>query len=485
MNAADWIEKRSGLALRPWQRAVCEAMFPPDGAPSRWETFVISTVKKTGKSTLAAWLTLYAALHFPSPETAYMLGNDLSQAEENCFDLVAKAVKMAGLTVSGAATVVSDQIEFDTGTRIIALPSDYAGAAGARFGITSWTELWAFRHESHIRLYEELTPIPNRRSLRIIDSSAGFSGDAPVLEPIWNRAISGERVSDNLPIFNDGRLWAFIDQGEEAQRRGWLGDPAEMAGYYDEQRRSLRPGTFERLHLNRWASGEEAFVTAPQWDATMVEESPPLEVTEPLYVGLDAATKRDCAAVVAVARDGERLRLVRHRIWTPRQGQPVDLEAIEDYVIELAGRFKIALVLFDPYQFARSATTLRGHVRVEEFPQTSGNLTAAGQALYDAISERRLVAYRDPELRKHVLNAVAVESGRGWRLAKEKASRKIDAAVALSFAVLAATTAPREIPVITFEREESAEDREWRRFMDEAKTPGWESFTGDLMNKPL
>jgi phage terminase large subunit-like protein len=46
--------------------------------------------------------------------------------------------------------------------------------------------------------------------------------------------------------------------------------------------------------------------------------------------------------------------------------------------------------------------------------------------------------YNAPDLREHVLNAVSVETPRGIRLSKQKTSRKIDGAVALSFAVLAA-----------------------------------------------
>jgi hypothetical protein len=41
-------------------------------------------------------------------------------------------------------------------------------------------------------------------------------------------------------------------------------------------------------------------------------------------------------------------------------------------------------------------------------------------------------------LREHELNAVSIETARGFRLAKQKTSRKIDAAIALSFACLAA-----------------------------------------------
>jgi phage terminase large subunit-like protein len=46
--------------------------------------------------------------------------------------------------------------------------------------------------------------------------------------------------------------------------------------------------------------------------------------------------------------------------------------------------------------------------------------------------------YNAPDLRTHVLNAVSIETPRGIRRSKQKTSNKIDGAVALSFAVLAA-----------------------------------------------
>ena len=105
-----------------------------------------------------------------------------------------------GLAERGAALLAKGEIVFpETGTRIVALPADFAGAAGAIFGVSSWTELWAFRYEGHVRLWEELTPIPNRRSLRIVDSYAGFAGDSPILEPIRQRALAGERLAEELP----------------------------------------------------------------------------------------------------------------------------------------------------------------------------------------------------------------------------------------------------------------------------------------------
>jgi phage terminase large subunit-like protein len=87
VNVCDWAERNwvvpeTGLLIRlvGWQRAVLLAMFPEDGSPSPWETFLISTTKKAGKTTLNAIATLYAALTFPAPETVYVVANDEAQA---------------------------------------------------------------------------------------------------------------------------------------------------------------------------------------------------------------------------------------------------------------------------------------------------------------------------------------------------------------------------------------------------------------------
>jgi hypothetical protein len=46
--------------------------------------------------------------------------------------------------------------------------------------------------------------------------------------------------------------------------------------------------------------------------------------------------------------------------------------------------------------------------------------------------------YPADDLRQQALSRVAVENPRGWRIAKEKTSKKIDAIVALAMAVLSA-----------------------------------------------
>jgi hypothetical protein len=55
------------------------------------------------------------------------------------------------------------------------------------------------------------------------------------------------------------------------------------------------------------------------------------------------------------------------------------------------------------------------------------------------------VLYPSDELRQQALSTVAIENPRGWRIAKEKASRKIDAIVVLAMACCAAMAHRGEI----------------------------------------
>jgi phage terminase large subunit-like protein len=69
-----------------------------------------------------------------------------------------------------------------------------------------------------------------------------------------------------------------------------------------------------------------------------------------------------------------------------------------------------------------------------------------GQGLYELLRGVNLRLYPSDELRAQPLNVVAVESSRGYRLAKEKATKKIDAMVALSMACVEALNAPKYVP---------------------------------------
>jgi len=213
--------------------------------------------------------------------------------------------------------------------------------------------------------------------------------------------------------------------------------------YYESQRRILRPNQFARLHRNEWVSSENAFIDPATYDQCVEHYGRP-DLSGSLFVGVDASVRRDSTACVCVKYDAhtDRLVLADHKIWKPTPEQPINLElSVEFYLRRIYSepRARVEKILVDPYQMARSVQTLiAAGLPVEEYNQTQNNLTEATEALYSAFINRNLRIYNAPDLREHVLNAVSVETPRGIRLSKQKTSAKIDGAVALSFAVLAA-----------------------------------------------
>lgn len=87
-NVVEWVESnwivpetKKLVVLRDWQKAALTAMFPADGSPSPWETFLISTVKKGGKTETDAMGTAFGTLSTPN-ETALVIANDELQARD-------------------------------------------------------------------------------------------------------------------------------------------------------------------------------------------------------------------------------------------------------------------------------------------------------------------------------------------------------------------------------------------------------------------
>ena len=164
----------------------------------------------------------------------------------------------------------------------------------------------------------------------------------------------------------------------------------------------------------------------------------------PIYVGVDASTKRDSTALVAVTFDKktQMVRLVQHRVFTPAPGDPDQLRGIRSRPPSSIGaqRFVLRQVLVRSVPDGRrvSQRLAKAHVPIEEYPQTVPNLTAATSNLFDLIQSRSIALYPDAAMRLAVSRAIIVESSRGWRLDKLKQQHKIDVVVALSMACLAA-----------------------------------------------
>jgi len=339
------------------------------------------------------------------------------------------------------------ELEFTlTGSRLVALAADATGNSGANFLTSSSTEVWGVLYEAGIRAYEEMTPPPGRSyglpALRICDSYAGFISESDTWHGLVDRGLRGDRLPGDWAVWKNAGLILFHMMGEEARQRCYRGTPEEAAAYYTEQAASLRPATFTRMHSNERTTGEGAFLPPGAWDACY-SDLVKAGTDHVLVLGADASTTRDTTSLIGCYnnRETDTVDVELVRIWKPqksdlRGGKPtVDLdETIGAEVLRLKKAGVVQAVYADPYQLHTLILTWqKAGINVAEVAQNAGRIEA-DQSLYDAVISRTIRHYGDPSLNEHLRNATALETPRGFRLAKEKMSRKIDAAVALSMA---------------------------------------------------
>jgi len=447
-NLVEWaeatviLEDGKPIRLESHQKRILNRAFEFDTEGKlRYSTIVYSCPKKSGKTTVGAIVALWMAYEVEPKGEVICCANDEEQSVGRTFKMARQMIERSPVLMDRIKQITRTEITLKDGGIIKAVPSDFAGEAGANPTCTIWTELWGYTSERSRRLFEELTPVPTRRnSIRFIETYAGHQGESELLESIYKRAMAGKRIWKTSPCYEAGTMFAYWDH---EPRMPW-----QTPEYYEQQKEDLRPLAYLRLHENRWVSSESAFINMNDWESCVDPNHGPILARGPrnlhITVGVDASIKHDSTAVVAVTKYGDEIVLVQHSKWQPSKREPMDLErTVEAQIRELAKIFHSIRVFYDPFQFHRSATTLRrAGIKMIEFPQTQDRLTQASQNLYELIKWRRLKVYPDADLTEHIKNAVAKETARGFRIVKEKASKKIDLAIALAMASLMAHKSP-------------------------------------------
>ncbi len=186
-----------------------------------------------------------------------------------------------------------------------------------------------------------------------------------------------------------------------------------------------------QFHAGMWGVGSARWLPAGAWQACRgVYDVAP---DEPLVLGVDVGGSRSATAVVGCVGDAEGVRVALVEVW---QGTDAVLRATA-YIEELiaAGR-PFREIVFDPMRFSSEALRIeRDHgVQLTEWPQSESRMTICSENLHRLIVEGRLRHPGVAELDRHVANAVAKPTPRGWRLTKTAEEAQIDAVIALAMA---------------------------------------------------
>lgn len=441
----DWIESQffipelmGPIVLHPYQRAVLrEAYRKDESGKFIYSVVVYSDLKKSAKSSIAASVILERArsLQYGSLK---VVANDLKQAESRVAFYARRAMELNPKEFSQWKVKPSGYtIKTPNHTVIEAIPVDPKGEAGANDDFICFSELWAANQTAAQRMWTEMTLSPTKYgySQRWVETYAGFSGESPLLEQLYEIGVKQGRLLDvgieGLELYaNDTARLLCLWNTEP--RLPWQTDD-----YYAQESAVLTPGEFARVHRNQWATSEATFIPPEWWDACE-GEIPDFDPSEPVVVGMDAGVSSDTFALVGVSRRGDTTFKRFCRVWRPPKQGKIDFDEIDNFIRnELVKNYNVVQIAYDPHQLHDMATRLRKDsvTWMYEFKQANPRLVA-DKALYDAIRDRKIIHDGDPQLTEHVKNANAKSEGDidKLRIVKRAEHLKIDACVALSMA---------------------------------------------------
>lgn len=480
-NVSDWAEKNFYIptdqgkprliSLLPHQKIILDLFFNPKVATSlgcgpNFQTLVYSTIKKSGKTAIAAVVARWITETWGSHSEVFSLANDLEQARGRIYQAAITSIELTpGYTrqakgIPNRWRVIERQAtHLPSHSTLKAVSADYKGEAGSNPVATLWSELWGYESESAVRLWEELTPVPTRpRSIRYVETYAGYEGESAILNELEDRIkkdsssvrLTRHQLNDllgcdwpfpdiDLPFYYHPptRTFAYWDTGLPARRMPW-----QTPEYYTAQEGELRPSAYRRLHLNERVSNAETFIQKEWWERLVREDITSPSPNTPIVVAADASVTGDCTALVAVSRDPTAPDQVVQRlcrVWQPSPGHPLDYsQTIEPTLREWCDKYNVVQIAYDAYQLHDLMSRLRndGIAWTRAFSQNAER-SIADKALFDLIRDARIHHTGDPTLADHLHNCGAkVPAGDNsrLRLVKKAAKSKIDAAVALSMA---------------------------------------------------
>lgn len=284
-------ETRAPLSLQPHQYRILNYMFTPDRSGRlRFNTLVWSCPKKSGKTEIGgavmyAWARTYGG-------DIYSIANDLSQAAERGFTRVSASLGVlkgddparfeAEVHPDFHKTVnKNDEVIFNNGARIMAIPCDPYGEAGGMQTLTLWDELWGYRSEAGYKMWTEMQPLPPgvggiEESIRFIVTYAGWYGESELLWQLYDDVVQpdenghpqGETPPSlkDLPVYVKGGACVYWDH---AARMPWH-TPAFLEQAKSDPVLKGKHSEYLRIWENRWTTGLDAFIEMDRYDQAVV-----------------------------------------------------------------------------------------------------------------------------------------------------------------------------------------------------------------------
>lgn len=457
----------------PYQRRFLREWTRHDARGERIYTVsVLGIPKGNGKTPLAAVLGTLAVVENVDAPEVYVVAGAKDQAEI-CHDFASVNIQdgalAAWLEVAGSSIVCA---EHDGEFEVLSSAGDLGhGTIPTLFIVDEW---WLFMHRQQREAYnagaKALHKRPGVAALLAI-TTAGYD-----LTSQLGETFQAAMDHPLLEVREKGRGPLYVVKDEEAGFFfEWYGapddadienpavirkaNPLSVVRPEDLLRELARPDTDEldwrRLHLNQWTKTKRAWLSSGVWAG--LRSSTQIPEGAVISIGIDAAHSHDTSSVSWAWRTPEGKVVTRSHIWSVRPNVPhhtlVDggrlnnEELLEPFIHELAARYRVHAIGFDPRYFVAEAFHLAaaGFEMVEVYPQ-GGKMAEAVTAFEQRVLRGLLEHDGDRAVQAH-LDAIDVitNPGGGKKIGKRSDAYPIDAGISNILASFLAETAPEQL----------------------------------------
>lgn len=428
-----------------------EALRTDENGKLVYSTVVWGDIKKSVKSTVAAAVALWRAFQ-TDWGSVYVVANDLKQADSRVAYYIRRAIElnpaMSGVKVKPSGYKVTTPSK----SVIEAIPIDPKGEAGSNADMIVFSELWGAKQAAARQMWSEMTlsPLKFGISQRWVETYAGFEGEAPILEMLYNQGTKeGARLDLSYTDEKTGEYHDLTDLNVYSNPAArlfclWNTEPRlpwQSPDYYAQEEAILEPSEFQRMHRNQWASSLQKFVPDEWIYACRDDYMPPMKKDQSCILVSDAGISGDSFGVLMLSGRGEDdIYDIRYaNAWYPPKGGKIAFSTPEDTgpedeIRRLIKEYNVVEWVYDPYQLEDMAGRFKSEMlcHVYAFSQGQPRLIS-DKVLQDNIKNRRLRHRGEPVFLEHVKNANAKTEGESrLRLVKRNPNAKIDLCVCAS-----------------------------------------------------
>ena len=276
-------------------------------------------------------------------------------------------------------------------------------------------------------------------------------------QKILEGAISNDRLFSLIYTCDQDDDWASVESLKKANPNFGVSVSEDflLARLEDAKNNARKQSVYKTKHLNVWVGARDAFFNVERWR----ESESDIKIEDfhgrRAFIGLDLASKVDIAALEILIPIGgdEFVRFGRYFLpeaaidggsndhysgWaregriTITDGELIDFNEIKDVILDLASRFELVELAYDPFQATMLVTELMAKgVPVVEMGATVKNFSEPMKQMDGLIRSKQILHDGDPVFTWMLSNVVAkIDAKDNVFPRKERDENKIDGPVA-------------------------------------------------------